>query len=230
MGCVVAIPQWFASAHTPGQRLGVGCGGYFSIIGTGNVSMGPALAAFAPPGTSAGGLTHTNLVRYPFDASDCSARANRNPDYTDDFDGCNPEGGVGRWTWADQIFQGAAWVDTPTKSGLVYIPNIGDGRVWYETSTLHAERASIWWYIYDPVDLARVAAGEITPSEIQPTSMWNANFPGLGTSLPGWSDGHGSMVTGVTYDGVAQRIYVQVAFAGDGGLYGVPKVYVYEIQ
>ena len=42
-GGVTPIPQWFADRFTGGDTLGVGFGGYFSIISSG--SFGPALAA-----------------------------------------------------------------------------------------------------------------------------------------------------------------------------------------
>jgi hypothetical protein len=222
-GCVVSIPSWFADAYTGGKRLAAGCGGYFSIMTTGPDSMGPAISAFSPPGTSGGSVPFVNLVGYPFSNSpvDCNARAQRDTDYTDDFDGCNPTGGVGHWTWADYINQGGVWADTADKSGLLFFPNIGNGRVWYETSTLHAQRSSIWWFVYDPADLAKVALGQVSQSSIQPKSKWNANFPGLGSSLPGWSDGPGNMVFGVAFDSSTKRLYIGVLWSA---------VYVYEVQ
>ena len=185
--------------------------------------MGPALSAFSPPGTSAGSVSFVNLVGYPFSNSpvDCNARAQRDTDYTDNFDGCNPTSGIGHWTWADYLYQGGVWVDTADKSGLLFFPNIGNGRVWYETSTLHAQRSSIWWFLYDPADLAKVASGQVSQSSIQPKSEWNANFPGLGASLPGWSDGPGNMVFGAAYDSSTKRLYIGVRWN---------TVYVYEVQ
>jgi hypothetical protein len=46
-GGALRIPQWFADRFTGGNTLGVGFGGYYSIIGSG--SLGPSLAAIADP-------------------------------------------------------------------------------------------------------------------------------------------------------------------------------------
>ena len=50
-GGMMQIPQWFATDYTGGKTLGVGWGGYFSIIGSG--SLGPSLAAINPPDPTA---------------------------------------------------------------------------------------------------------------------------------------------------------------------------------
>lgn len=229
---VVPIPQWFADAYTGGKRLAAGCGGYQSIVASGPAHLGPALTAFNPPNIntnpSGSTLSFLNLVGYPYQNNpiDCSKRAIRDTNYVDGFDGCNPDNGVGHWSWSDYLWQGGAWVDLADKHGVVFFPTLANGREWYETSTLHAEKASHWVYIYDPYDLAEVARGVKKQWEIQAVNRWAIQFPGLTYPLSGWSDEPAKMVTGVTYDSVARRAYVAVRFAGETGGH---KVYVYEI-
>jgi hypothetical protein len=236
MGCVAPIPQWFADAYTGGKRLGAGCGGYFSIITIGPVHVGPALAAFSPPTLpDRSSIPFTNLVGYPFSDPPYSTpdRCHRDPDYigTGDWVAWAPKNGIGYWTAGDYMFQAALWIDLPDKTGLIFFPTISNGRVWYETSTLHGESVNHWWYLYDPNDLAQVAQGQKQQWEIQPAAEWQIQYPGLTYPLPGWSDLPKNLITGVTYDSTTRRLYVGVAFGdSEHGLYGVPKVYVYEVQ
>lgn len=191
MGGVLAIPAWFAERYCAGQRLGAGFGGYFSIATIGPVSMGPALCAFAPPAAgSAADLLHTPLLGYPFNAQPYTSpqRAERDADYHSEFDGWNPQSGVGYWTWADWLWQGAVWIDTPQRHGLLFFPTLAGGRTWYETSTLHAERASHQWWVYDPADLGRVASGTAQRWQIQAAKRWPVRYPGQPSPLSGWSD------------------------------------------
>ena len=234
MGCVVPIPDWFGSAYLAGKRLGVGCGGYFSILTTGPVSMGPALTAINPPGQSGGSVSYTNLVGYPAGSGYPSQAADwghRDTNYigTGNWVAPSPQNGIGYWTAGDYLWQAAAWIDLPDKSGLIYFPSISKGHIFYQTSTLNADGANHWWYEYDPADLARVAQG-LSQSAIQPAAEWQVNYPGLSYPLPAWSDLPPNKVTGVTYDSTTKRLYIAVEMAGAGGAYGVHKVYVYQVQ
>ena len=99
------------------------------------------------------------------------------------------------------------------------------GRAWYETSTLHAQNATHWWFVYDPADLAQVAQGQKQQNAIQPKSSWAVQYAGLSYPLPGWADGPGNQITGSTYDPVGNRVYIAVRFAGGNR----HIVYVYEV-
>ena len=80
-GGALRIPQWFADRFTGGKSLGVGFGGYFSIISTG--SLGAALAAVDDPAPATdpdrAALANVPLIGYPSGASD---RGHRDTDYT----------------------------------------------------------------------------------------------------------------------------------------------------
>ena len=80
-GGMLQIPQWFANRYTGGDTLGVGFGGYFSIIST--ASFGPALAAIAAPNLAVNpddsALGNIPLLGYPYGSPDL---AHRDTDYT----------------------------------------------------------------------------------------------------------------------------------------------------
>lgn len=238
MGGITPIPQWFADQYCGGRRLGAGFGGYFSIVGVGPAHLGPALCAFAPPNLAANPnlstLPFNDLVGYPFNPTPYTTpdRCRRDTDYTNEFDFWNPQNGIGYFSWTDYIWQGAVWIDTTTKHGLIYFPTLGNGRTWYQNSTLNAERASHWWFVYDPADLARVAQGQKQQWEIQPRNTWKVSYPGMPNPLPGWADEPRNMITGVTYDQATKQLFVAVRFgystggAGENG----HTVYVYRVN
>jgi len=238
MGGVLEVPAWFADKYCTGQRLGAGFGGYFSIATVGPVSMGPSLTAFSPPSAHPkgmmGALEHTPLLGYPFNATPYTepTRAERDADYHTEFDGWNPRAGVGYWSWSDWLWQGAVWVDTPTRHGLLYFPTLGNGRTWYETSTLHAEHSSHAWFVYDPADLAKVAQKQLERWQIQAAGRWKVSYPGQSDPLPGWADEPQQMVVGSVWDAASSRVYVALRqtfnpdSSGERGL----VVYAYEVQ
>ncbi len=220
---VLPIPDWFSAAYCPGRRLGAGFGGYFSVANSGPVSMGPALAAFVPPNISTTpdrtSVVYTNLVGYPFNTSAYTlpTRCQRDTNYWSDFDGWNPKDGVGYWSWSDWLWQSAIWIDQPDKHGVVYFPVLGNGRTWYERSTLHAQNASHWWYVYDPLTLGQVAKGERGQDQIQPAQRWAGQFPGITYPMVGWSDEPHHVVCGATYDAISKRAYIAVRWGAKTG-------------
>jgi hypothetical protein len=230
-GGLTAIPEWFASRYTKGRRLGAGFGGYYSIAATGPISMGPALTAFDPavllaaPDRSAK-TPHTPLVGYPLVAAPYRTdRAHRDTDVINDYDGWKPKNGIGYWTWNDTLYQAGVWIDTPTKSGLLFAPTLGNGRGWYFGSTLHAERGSHAWMIYDTADLALVARGKKAEWQIQP-SFDIVQYPGLTYPLHRWAGAPGVRVLGISYDERTQRLYVGLRIGQRTPL----RIYVYDVQ
>jgi hypothetical protein len=222
MGGTLPIPEWFAEQYTEGRRLAAGFGGYQSIVQTGPASMGPALFAFAPPTNQRlqSMLPSTPLVAYPFNGRPYTNpdRVHRDPDYRTEFDGWNPRDGVGYNAWVDTIWQGGVWIDLADKHGVIFCLIEGNGRLWYEKSTGHAERGSHWWYIYDPMSLAAVARGKKRTYEIQPSQRWRVEYPSAAFSypLPTWQDEPTFLVTGSVYDARTRELFVAVRFAYGG--------------
>jgi hypothetical protein len=233
MGGLLGVPAATATA-LGGRRLAAGFGGYYSIATTGPVSMGPALSAFDPHdlGGNHAPVPNTTLVGYPFqgEAYGPPDRAHRDTDYRTEFDGWNPRNGTGYFSWTDYIWQGGVWIETPNVQGVLFLPTLGNGRTWYETSTLHAERASHWWMVYDPADLMAVARRRRRQWAVQPRRSWKVRYPGLPDPLPGWANEPMNVITGSVWDPAARRLYVAVRFAWGAGVRSGHTIYVYEIR
>jgi hypothetical protein len=214
---VISIPQWFVDAYTPGKRLAAGFGGYQSIVNTGPASLGPALTAFAPPALSKNpersSVHFTNLVGYPAGGP----RPKRDSDYYSVLGGdLNPEGGVGRWSWMDGgevTGSCGVWVDTATKSGMLFFPNLGKGRQFYQNSQVHCQQSSHWWYVYDPADLGAVAKGVKRQNQIDASSSWRVEYPGTRYPL---SLSYGQVADGAVYDPKTARLYLSLKFGESG--------------
>jgi hypothetical protein len=237
MGGLCAVPSAFANRNLGGRRLAAGFGGYFSIATIGPVSMGPSLAAFDPAAATSrsngGDLAHTRVVGYPFTGAPGPNidRCRRPATMQQEFDDWDSAGSRAWWSWTDQLWQSGVWIDTGRTHGLLLCPNLGDGRVWYETSTLHAERASHHWMVYDPADLAAVAAGRRQPWQIQPARQWKVTYPGLPATLAGWRDESPQMVIGVAQEPGTNRIHIAVRFGyPNGDRWGGTLVSVYDIR
>lgn len=244
VGCKVvkgmtAIPSSFATTYLSGKRLGVGFGGYESVYGTGPASMGPALFAIDPPslGTTSSRdylPTPTTLINHPANSTEYTRpmRGQRDTNYTTEFDNWQPNAGIGYFTWSDLIRQSGVWIDTPTKHGFVVAAVMGNGRVWYETSTGHATSGSHYWMVYDPDDLASVAQGSLDSDLIVPTNTWLPEYAHITYPMDGWQDEAPRLHTGMTFDETTNRLYVMVrlAFRPSGDFADRPLVYVFELS
>ncbi len=236
-GGVTGIPEWFANQYCQGRRLAAGFGGYFSILSHGDVSLGPSMLAFGPPNLAMNphlsGLPWSELLYYP-----SSNRAHRDADYRDDYESVNPidtnGDGVadrGTWFWNDTMFQAGCWIDNGSKHGVIFVPYMGHGRGWYDNSRLNGESGAHWFYLYNPMDVAKVPGGAASYTP-QPSARWVANFPGMPREIP-WgiepfTGGFGRATRGVAYDPIESRLYV---LQGAPGYYPdmAPTVYVYQV-
>ena len=167
---LLAIPNAWAAAHVSGRRLG---SGRFRDGGQG--AEGPALFALAPwqagnppaPGTT---LPAQPLLLYD-SVYDTAARIMPGYHHSDEW-------------------SGAAWLETGTRTALVFAGTKGRGSCWYGFANgvvwpdeppypsipppPNDERG--WWsssfeallLFYDPADLAEVAAGRQKPSWPKP--------------------------------------------------------------
>ncbi len=231
-GGTTRIPKWFADGFTGGKSLGVGFGGYFSIVST--ASDGPALAAVSDPDITVSpdrsSLANVPLIGYPHNPTAYTnpERVHRDTDYHTEYDGWQTKDGTGYWTWSDIIYGGGSWIDMADKQGVLFIAKVGQGRVWYENSDRHAERGSFEWFVYDPNDLAAVATGAKQQWEIQPKYTW------IDSALPipdvgGWKGDGGNQVGGITFDATNNRLYVLVNGVWNYGREWYPQVYVYQV-
>jgi hypothetical protein len=212
-GCV-PIPQWFAQAHTAGRRIATGFGGYFSMMATGGVSMGPSLWAIDPPtAPHMSAIDATPLVSYnppSLNPYTRPMRCQRPPNYVTEYDGWQPRDGVGYWTWTDEIHQACVWIDLPDSHAVLLFPILGAGRVLYKNSNRNAESTQHWWMALDPYDLAKVAQGSLARDLVVP-AWWNqVNYPRI--NYPAGSDwsffGRIPRVVGSTFDATTRTIFL----------------------
>jgi hypothetical protein len=229
------IPTWFAKRYTGGKTLGVGFGGYFSIISSG--SMGPALCAVDHPDPKSvkhkGELAQVPLIGYPHTAKPPAPpdRAHRNADYQSEYDPWNPVKGTGFWTSSDEIWSGGTWIDLVDKQAVLFFCVLGHGRVWYEKSDRHAERGKYWCLAYRPRDLASVASSKKKQWEIQPAASWEVVFgKEFGPDLDGWTGEPNRMVCGVTFDKRTRRLYVLVTSVWRTEVEYHPRVYCWQVK
>ena len=214
-GCV-PIPEWFATAHCGGRRMAVGFGGYFSVMTAGSVSMGPSLWAIDPPSSEhMSTIPATPLVSYhpPHrDAYNRPLRCTRNPDYRTEFDPWAPRDGVGYWTWDDEIHQGCVWIDLPDRQAVLFFPQLGHGRVWYQHSDRHAERVFHWWMAYNPLDFARVARNNDERDLLVPAWTQQVMYPQVRYAIEAVPTGFVGLpkVIGSTFDAVTRTLFLMI--------------------
>lgn len=179
-GGSLQIPRWFADAYLGGRSLGLGFGGYYSIIGPG--SMGPALAAVheITDDNSVDAAPDTASLR---DAVTLLSHAATNG-YFERFGwrprdywiappldwGRNASSSRGYWAPGDSIEGGAVWIDTGSRHALLFFAQLNQGRVAYEDAgqgnTITAESSQAHWLLYDPMDLVAVANGSRKPWQV----------------------------------------------------------------
>jgi hypothetical protein len=219
-GCV-PIPDWFAQQHTGGRRIATGFGGYFSMMATGGVSMGPSLWAIDPPtAPHMSAIDATALVSYNPPSPKAYTRpmrCQRPPDYRTTFDEWQPKDGIGYWAWTDEIHQACIWIDLPDSHGVLFFPILGHGLVYYTNSDRKAETARHWWMALDPYDLAKVARGELARDLVVP-AWWNevryprVNYP----TGSGWQSewprffGYIPRVVGSTFDPTTRTMFLML--------------------
>ncbi len=169
------IPKPWAGAHVGGMRLATG---RFRDGGQG--SQGPTLFALAPwqhgnPPEAGTDLKAVTLLRYSVVTDDPEAKKGlKNYHHSDE--------------WA-----GAAWLTDGSRAAVVFVGTKGQGKCWYgfangvvwpeegpwpEVPPYPNDQRG-WWserfvrqmLLYDPADLAKVAAGTMKPHEPQPYAV-----------------------------------------------------------
>ena len=184
---MVQIPQWFANRYTGGDTLGVGFGGYFSIVST--ASFGPALAAIAAPDPAVNpddsSLANIPLIGYPTDAPDRAHRDTNTP--------ATMTAGLSNHAWQVEPGQRDRLLDLErfhlrrrhmdrhaADAGRPVHRQGGPGNVYYQASDRHAQSGAFEWMVYNPADLAAVASGAKQQWQIQPEYEWTTPTLPLG--------------------------------------------------
>ena len=217
-GGFVTIPKGFADKHLDGDDFGVGLGGYRS--GQGSAS-GPSLAVLPRPEEGAteifGGKV---LLAYPWRGGP-SEREHRPPDYDRPLFGPPVDNDTGYWQ-ADEVAGGPVWIDDSALHGVCYLSIQGTGDLDYnlQSPTFSNER-KIRLYVYDPMDLASVASGELMPHEVRGNIHdWEPPW--------GWKVDSQAWPGGMFWDG--DNLYVAYKHAGAERYDRPPVVAVYKLR
>ena len=131
----------------------------------------------------------------------------------------------------DCINQGGAWIQTPTKEGIVFWGTFSTGHVWYQTSGPNFQGANHRFLIYSRDQFASVVGG-VAQDQIQPT-RYAVNFPALTYPLPGGWGGSPHQCIGMAYDPVDRKLYIAIAFASIFPTFSsssVTVIYVYQVR
>ncbi len=164
-GGVLPIPQTFADTYLSGKRLGVGFGGYRSLLAQGSAgSIGPALYAINPPsGASADNATVSGgpcLMR-----SEIAERRHPRPSWaglcSNNFEG---GGDPAKWGWNNQHQNAMAWIDTPTLEGILLYSSFAGGRM---TATI-ASGTSNSVTVTNAADIVDVSPGDLVMVDTGP--------------------------------------------------------------
>jgi hypothetical protein len=134
----------------------------------------------------------------------------------------DPHDGLGTWTWKDAI-GGAAWIDLPERQGLLVLAQLGRGHVWYEASDIRCDGQYLEWFVYDPNDLAAVAAGSKAQNDVRPAAMWE-------DTVAVGDDGAVANFGGAAFDSTTNRLYVLVEGVRHEGVEWYPQMYVYQVD
>ena len=92
------------------------------------------------------------------------------------------------------------------------------GRIGYDYGAITSAGRSQYWYIYDPADLARAAAGRAKPWDARPAETAKVRYP-LGRG-----------VTDSAYDPAAKLLYLVNRSAYPHGRESYPVVNVYRVK
>lgn len=189
---------------------------------------------FSEPQTSNHAERDTN---YCFDTgvAKTGTQAYSNADCTTSTTGNNasgeswqPHNGKGYWNWLQIMATalGAAWIDLPTKHGVVFPTIQGDGRGSYSGAT-ETDKSSHWMFVMNPDDLKLVANGTKQQWQIQPAARWSFQLPGVSYPLLETSPTNQAIdykLIGTHYDATNQKLYIAREHTGTGGS---PTVWVW---
>jgi hypothetical protein len=221
-GGFTRIPEWFAKKYTKGRTLGMGFGGYSSIISSG-VSMGPALFAVKDPQDATRDYPATPCVAHTCTNGPAGLHyCKRSADYFGDNDWAAPKPvkGVGLWTAMDTIGCAGCWIDLPDVSGMLFMAHMATGKVNYQVMNRREKGgdAHNWVYIYSPTELAAVATGKKTPWTAEPAVRTKFLTP------------LGGKINGLVFDAPSRTLYVLATHVFQGDYESYPAIHAYEVK
>jgi hypothetical protein len=178
-GGFVRLPEAFVTgANLGAETMAIGFGGYGSVVGAGDCSLGPALTAFVPPTgatTEQTALSSTPLIGYwPTVGTEGVGRdrATRPAGYETLQSGINPYDSWpdDKWNWNDGNYSYGVFIHGANKAGLVIFTSLTAGLSNYLNATFGYEQQIDVVQIVSEQDLADVANGVKEKHEIQATT------------------------------------------------------------
>jgi hypothetical protein len=241
-GGVAPVPPWFQAQYGVGPYA-VGFGGYTSLMAqTSRASLGPELICIPDvAGYSNGAEIPSNAFKVLLD-TDTSNRGVRKTIPLNYFDGGDPRpnpsspptaaplssaqwlspnsNGLGWMVWGDSYYNTGVWIDGPSKQGYAAIASLGQGKCWYQNSTLAFDGRQFELHIWDSAVLNR---GTLT----RPTSMVELAPPRGNTTVWGGDSPTGN-ISGATFDPITSRLYAVGYPLGPDVSTG--RLYVYSVK
>jgi hypothetical protein len=227
---ITFAPQAWADTYTGGKRLLLGAGGYWSTIQT--CSQGPACAATEAPSnglSTSTQLAAQNIINHAKDTYGGSLGlttflARRYGDAVPDVDNPSdmaytaeaegPGQFQGYWQWWDTA-NAMCWVDTGTKSGLVYAGHEGLGDIYYSGGGVASGGWKAYLRVYSLADIASAASGAVQPYALLPTSYFRVSDMSGALPTPftqAWAQWNSSMnhplIQGMHFDATTKRLYL----------------------
>lgn len=235
-GPIAIIPEWFASRHLGGARLG---SGYTTAQGIACTTHGPALYAYSAEdeGRDPGARVPSRTLVSHAGANPWGENDRKLPDWT-----------------PFHLVGGVAWVDSPDRSGLLFVSasapggvdsihytsgGLGSSSRGYHSKTGYSGEA----ILYRPEDLARIAQGDLDPWAAAPVDRVDLRDDGVmwptryieGSTLTDAGDridyaGFAlSWMGGAAYDEQTRTLYVLQCSAWDSGEPS-PVVHVWRLR
>lgn len=150
-------------------------------------------------------------------------------------------GGAGSFSQID-VVRGCVYINTPTKTGILFVGSMGTGHIWYGPVSdcghglgnpcgggqgPNSSGSKAQWWIYDPAVCQQVVTGQIAPYAIEPS----AAFDPTATISSRIKMGCAHRFGGVYFDPETQKLYV-AAYQADDSVAGLawPLVHVFHVS
>lgn len=139
-----------------------------------------------------------------------------------------PSGNTGYWTAGDALYQGVAWIDGPSRQGIVAGVMFRTGRQAYCPGGPHYEGSRHSFQVYDPASLAGVLAGTKQDYTVDPASEWDYQFAGITYPLPFSDSNH--VIGALAWDAAGKVLYVSTPLDMGGGNGLFPLIHAFSVN
>jgi hypothetical protein len=144
----------------------------------------------------------------------------------------DPVGNVGYWTQVDYNYGGVHYVGGTNRHGFICFPTLNYGWMCYCPGGPRAEFVSHELWIYDPDDVAAMAAGTTPLSHIDPVVRATFSFPGVPHPTLDKYFVTKYLVSGVEFDPTTNLLYLSLvgAYQESNQAVSAGLIHVYEVN